>query len=103
MRAIAAVIALAIWCSSAQAQDPAKRGRAIAREFCAPCHAIGKTGTSRDAGAPPFRTLGSNFSLDEFPQRLQQGLSSGHPAMPTFKFKGADARALRAYLRTIQQ
>jgi mono/diheme cytochrome c family protein len=85
-------------------QDPKLRGRAIAKEFCSSCHAIGKIGTSPHVGAPPLRALGDSFNLDEFPARLQQGiLTSGHPDMPTFKLKPRDARALRAYLRSIQE
>jgi cytochrome c len=89
--------------SAAQAQDPARHGRALVAEFCASCHAIGKTGKSPHASAPPFRTLGRSFDLDELPRRLVRGISSSHPDMPEFKFSVDDARAVRAYLRTIQQ
>jgi len=89
--------------SAAQAQDPARHGRALVTEFCARCHAIGKTGKSPHASAPPFRTLGRSFDLDDLPRRLVRGISSDHPDMPEFKFGVDDARAVRAYLRTIQQ
>jgi cytochrome c len=94
---------LAVGACAAQAQDPASRGRALVREFCSPCHAIGKSGNSPHKSAPPFRTLGRSFDLDQFPRRLERGISSGHPDMPEFKFSGDDARAVRDYLRTIQQ
>ena len=32
----------------------------------------------------------------------REGLTSGHPDMPTFRFTREDARALTAYLRSIQ-
>jgi mono/diheme cytochrome c family protein len=89
--------------SAAHAQDPSKRGRALLTEFCARCHAIGKTGKSPHAAAPPFRTLGNSFDLDHFAGELQRGLTPGHPDMPAFKFNETDARAVSAYLRTIQQ
>jgi len=89
--------------STAQAQDPAQRGRALLKEFCASCHAIGKTGNSPMRGALPFRMLSRSFDLDQFPRLLERGLSSSHPTMPEFKFSGRDARAATAYLRTIQQ
>lgn len=94
---------LAVGVCAAQAQDPANRGRALVREFCSACHAIGKSGNSPHKSAPPFRTLGRSFDLDQFPRRLERGISAGHPDMPEFKFKGDDARAVRDYLRTIQQ
>jgi len=89
--------------SAAQAQDPIRHGRALLKEYCARCHAVGKIGKSRHQSAPPFRTLGRSFDLDQFPRRLERGISSDHPDMPEFKFSEDDARAVSAYLRTIQQ
>jgi mono/diheme cytochrome c family protein len=79
-----------------------RQGVALADRMCAPCHAIGKTGASPHAGAPAFRDLGNRVDLDEFPHRLREGVTSGHPDMPTFRFSREDARALTAYLRSIQ-
>jgi mono/diheme cytochrome c family protein len=92
-----------IGAGSAAAQDPERRGRAVVAEFCVRCHAVGKTGKSPHAGAPPFRTLGRSFDLDQFPRLLERGISSGHPDMPEFKFSLDDALAVSAYLRSIQQ
>ena len=90
--------------SSAPAQDdPVSHGQMLAAEFCGRCHAIGARGKSRRTDAPPCRTLGRKIDLDEFPRALERGISSGHPDMPDFKFGQEDARALRAYLRSIQQ
>ena len=97
------LLALVILGSAAQAQDPSRHGRAILQEFCARCHAIGKTGNSPQRNALPFRTLGRSFDLDQFPRLLERGISSGHPDMPEFKFSEDDAHAVRAYLQTIQQ
>ena len=49
-----------------------------------------------------FRDLGNRVDLDDFTQQLREGLTSGHPDMPTFRFTREDARALTAYLRSIQ-
>jgi mono/diheme cytochrome c family protein len=89
--------------SAAQAQNPMRRGRALLTEFCGRCHAIGKHGDSPRQGAPPFRTLIRSFDVDQFPQLLERGISSNHPTMPTFKFSEDDARAVSAYLRTLQK
>jgi mono/diheme cytochrome c family protein len=94
--------ALLILGCAAQAQDPSRRGRAILKDNCGRCHAIGKTGASPMAAAPPFRTLGSSFELDAFAADLQRGILAGHPDMPEFRFGDDDARAVVAYLRTIQ-
>ncbi len=103
MRLIVFLLAFLAFGLAAQAQDPARHGRILLKEYCASCHAIGKTGKSRHVGAPPFRTLGRSFDLDQFARVLERGISSGHPDMPEFKFNEEDALAVRAYLRTIQQ
>ena len=103
MRALTAIIALGFLSAPASAQDPARHGRALLKEFCGACHAVGLRDRSRHVGAPPFRTLGRSFDLDDFPRLLARGVSSGHPDMPEFRFSGEDARDARAYLRTIQQ
>jgi mono/diheme cytochrome c family protein len=92
-----------VFAGTANAQNSERRGRAVVLEFCARCHAIGKTGKSPHASAPPFRTLGRSFDLDQFPRLLERGISSGHPDMPEFKLSADDALAVSAYLRTIQQ
>lgn len=96
-------LALSVPTSAAFAQDPSDIGRALLQRSCASCHAIGKTGDSPNAGAPPFRTLGRSYDLDQFPRQLQRGVVSGHPDMPEFKFNEADARAAGVYLRSIQE
>jgi mono/diheme cytochrome c family protein len=87
----------------AHAQDPVRQGRLILKDFCADCHSIGKRGDSPQAGATPFRMLGRSFVLDQFARELERGLLAGHPNMPEFKLSSDDARAVSAYLRTIQQ
>src|SRR5262245_16753493 len=79
-----------------------RQGRTLAERLCGDCHAIEKTGTSPQPPAPAFRELGDRVDLDDFTNRLREGLTSGHPDMPTFCFTREDARALTAYLRSIQ-
>ena len=109
MRTIAFAIALSAGVSAASAQEPsekltglARQGRALADRLCAQCHAAGRSGLSPHAGAPPFRKLGDRVDLDAFQNQLRDHFSSGHPDMPTFHFTRNDARALTAYLRSIQ-
>jgi len=103
MRAIIVIVALGVLTSPASAQDPVRHGRALLKEFCGSCHAVGLRDRSRHAGAPPFRTLGRSFDLDGFPRLLARGISSDHPDMPEFRFSREDARDATAYLRTIQR
>jgi mono/diheme cytochrome c family protein len=100
---IASLLAPLILDFAAQAQDPAERGRALLTEFCSRCHAIRNTDKSRNRLAPPFRTLGRSFDLDQFSRQIERGISSSHPDMPEVKFSEEEARAVTAYLRSIQQ
>jgi mono/diheme cytochrome c family protein len=109
MRTIAITAALFTAVSAATAQESAEKltglarqGRALADRLCAQCHAVGRSGLSPHAGAPPFRKLGDRVDLDTFQNQLRDHFSSGHPDMPTFHFTRNDARALTAYLRSIQ-
>ena len=87
----------------AAADGPVPRGRALAQQFCASCHATGRDDPSPHVGAPPFRDIGRTVDVDSLPRRLERGLASIHPDMPEFRFTPDDARAFRDYLRTIQQ
>jgi cytochrome c len=102
-----AVLAVLMTAAVAQAQnetqDPIARGQGLAKEFCSECHAIGRTGDSSNEAAPSFRRLDQSVDLDEFIGRLRDGLVSGHPDMPEFKFNAADARAMRDYIRSVQE
>jgi mono/diheme cytochrome c family protein len=82
--------------------EPTDRGRALVAELCSACHATGKTGNSPHAGAPAFRELGERVELDTFADRLREGLQSTHADMPSFRFSRNDARAVIAYLRSLQ-
>ncbi len=98
-----AILTLVLAVPAAQARDPAGHGRALVKEFCGPCHAVGRRGKSPRAGAPPLREIGRNYDLDGIAERLQRGISSSHPDMPEFIFDRADAQAVQAYLRSIQR
>ncbi len=89
--------------TQAQVQDPIRHGRALVGEFCSRCHAVARFGKSPNRNAVPFRTLGRNFDLDQFPRLLARGISSTHPDMPEIKFSEDDAHDAAAYLRSIQR
>jgi cytochrome c len=80
-----------------------QHGKELLQSMCGRCHATGMTGKSPLADAPPFRTFGDDKLYDnDFAERLQNGLSTIHPAMPTFQFSRADAEAAVNYLKSIQ-
>jgi cytochrome c len=79
-----------------------QRGRALAEQMCSQCHAVGRSGESPHANAPPFRRLDRRVDLDSFMERLREGLMVDHPDMPTFRFTREHARGFVLYLRSIQ-
>ena len=102
-----AILLLLVATSTALAEDSSsspleQRGRALAESMCSQCHAVRKRGQSPHVGAPAFRALDRRVDLDSFMGRLREGLTIGHPDMPTFRFTREDSRAFLLYLRSIQ-
>ena len=97
-----AVLFLAIFVPATAAQD-VKRGETLLTRDCGPCHAVGRTGDSPRKDAPAFRTLGKLYPIDSLEEALGEGIMSGHPDMPEFKFDADDVGAIIAYLKSIQQ
>jgi mono/diheme cytochrome c family protein len=98
------VLTVCAWGTAAHALDSEQqRGKAVLATLCGRCHAVGQRGQSAHADAPPFRTLGDSKLYDnDFAARLEDGLSTIHPEMPTFRFSRADAEAAVNYLKSIQ-
>jgi len=103
MRGALVLLALLAVGGSAAAQ-PAElaRGEMLVRRHCAGCHAIGAVGVSPDKAAPPFRNLHTRYQIDDLAEALAEGLLTGHPAMPEFRFSPKDVRSIIAYLKSFQ-
>jgi len=86
-----------------QDADALKRGEALLTNECSRCHATGRTGESRHPQAPLFRTLSKRYPIESLEEALGEGLISGHPDMPEFKFESDDVGAIIAYLKAIQE
>jgi mono/diheme cytochrome c family protein len=90
----------------AQAQDKRaieRRGEGLLTANCSSCHAVGRAGNSPKPEAPPFRTLGQRYPIEVLAEALAEGLSSGHPDMPEYRFDIDDVDAILAYLESIQE
>ncbi len=98
------VLMVCAWANAGHALDSEqRRGKALLSTLCGRCHAVGQRGQSAHADAPPFRTLGDSKLYDnDFAARLQDGLSTIHPDMPSFRFSREDAEAAVNYLKVIQ-
>jgi cytochrome c len=100
---LAYLLLLTIAAVGQAAEGGTRRGKTLLEAMCARCHATGRAGRSPHPDAPPFRTFGDDKLYDnDFAQRLEDGLSTIHPDMPTFHFSREDAEAAVDYLRSIQ-
>jgi mono/diheme cytochrome c family protein len=82
-----------------------ERGRAYAQRHCATCHAIGPTGSSPYAAAPPFRTLHERYDVEALAEALAEGMIVGHGGarqMPQFTLSPAEIDDLLAYLKSLE-
>ena len=78
------------------------RGVAYAQANCSGCHAIGATDESPLPAAPPFRTLGLRYPVDDLAEAFAEGMDTAHPAMPEFVMSTEENSDLIAYLKSIQ-
>jgi cytochrome c len=81
----------------------AQRGFVIVRTNCSRCHAIGKVGESPLSVAPPFRTLHERYPVDDLQEPLAEGIITGHPTMPEFRFDPGQVGDIIAYLKSLEQ
>lgn len=96
-----ALAALAL-CADAYADPAADAGRGLVQRNCSQCHAIGRTDESPLAGAPPFRDFSRSYPIEDLAEALAEGILTGHPAMPEFRFEPDEVRAIIKYLESIQ-
>ncbi|MET0907799.1 MAG: cytochrome c [Tardiphaga sp.] len=88
---------------AAQADREQQRAKAMLENLCGRCHAVGRVGKSPNPLAPPFRNFGEKLYDTDMVQRLQDGLTTVHKDMPTFRFNRHEATAAVNYLRSIQK
>ena len=102
--AVAIVLALAP--SQARGEEvlspAAQRGWVIVRTNCSRCHAVGKAGDSPLPIAPPFRTLHERYPVEDLQEPLAEGIVTGHPTMPEFRFDLGQVGDIIAYLKSLE-
>ncbi len=105
MRLPLAITAALLLASPALAAGNPARGKDIAEKKCAICHAVGPTGESASAKAPPFRTLSERYPIDSLQEALAEGITVGHDgmAMPEFRMEPREIDDFLAYLKSINK
>jgi mono/diheme cytochrome c family protein len=105
-RSLLVMIISLLWSTLAHGRidEEHRDGKEMLQKMCARCHAVGKTGGSPNKLAPPFRSFTEEKLYDSsFRERLQNGLISIHPFMPTFRFNGENAEEVLNYMKSIQE
>lgn len=92
---------LALASAPVHADRLAREGHALAVKRCGACHATGKTGASPLAAAPPFRSLAYRYPVETLDEALAEGITVGHPDMPSDPWEPADIKRFIAYLNSI--
>jgi cytochrome c len=80
-------------------------GRTFAEANCSRCHAVGETGDSPYAPAPPFRTLSERYPIENLAEALAEGIGVTHGGdvqMPEFVLTPEEIDNLLAYLESLQ-
>ncbi|MGA7072781.1 MAG: cytochrome c [Bradyrhizobium sp.] len=89
-------------CASSGSASNAEQGKRLALTYCAKCHAIDKVSASPLKIAPPFRTLHERYPVGMLEESLAEGIVTGHPAMPEFRFEGDQIGDFMAFLKTLE-
>jgi len=79
------------------------QGRRLAQANCARCHSIDKVGRSPLSIAPPFRTLHERYPVEDLEEPLAEGIMTGHPSMPEFRFDPDQIADFIAFLKTLEK
>jgi cytochrome c len=79
-----------------------EQGKRLALTWCAKCHAIDKLSPSPLKIAPPFRELHERYPVDMLQEALAEGLVTGHPTMPEFRFDADQVGDFIAFLKTLE-
>jgi cytochrome c len=95
------IVPLAVMMTLPAAAQDIRNGRAIAREHCAQCHAVGATGRSRRPAATPFRLIPGRYPVEALEEAFGEGITGSHKGMPDFQFDPADIDDLLAYIRSL--
>jgi cytochrome c len=105
---LAAALAILAFAPSPAKSDevlspPAQRGLVLVRADCAKCHSVERIGASPLKIAPAFRTLHLRYRVEDLQESLAEGIITGHPTMPEFRFDPGQVGDVIAYLKSLER
>ncbi|MFN4281570.1 MAG: c-type cytochrome [Alphaproteobacteria bacterium] len=87
---------------AAEMSSDTERGLMLVKTHCAECHSINKAGPSPSSIAPPFRDLHKRYPVENLEESFAEGISTGHPSMPQFRFEADQIEDLIAFLKSLE-
>jgi len=90
--------------NGADALSPAaQRGLVLVRTHCGSCHSVDKVSDSPLKIAPPLRALHTHYPVEDLEEPLAEGIITGHPTMPEFRFDPGQVGDIIGYLKSLEQ
>ncbi|WP_411286928.1 c-type cytochrome [Phenylobacterium sp.] len=83
-------------------QDSADRGRQLAQQTCARCHAVGAAGESSQRRAPTFRALSGRYVSVSLQRKLTEIAETGHYDMPALLLHSDQVEDVVAYINSFE-
>ncbi len=99
---IASLIPVVVLLGTPASAGDVQRGRHLALVHCVRCHSIDRSSPSSFPAAPPFRTLHTRYPVEDLEEPLAEGLVTGHPSMPEFRFEPDQIADFIAFLKSLQ-
>src|ERR671916_3001042 len=98
------LLAMALLVPAADLRSPGvNRGRALVETNCSGCHAVGRADTSPMPDAPPLREVHQRYPVEHLAEALAEGLTTGHPDKPAFRFDAREVDDIIEYLRSLER
>jgi len=95
-----ALLAAATGRLQAQEEGDLRKGRVLARDVCAACHAIDKGRPSPNADAPTFEAIASSPGMSG--RALAVALRRAHRTMPNFVIEGDELTNIITYILSLK-
>jgi cytochrome c len=98
------LLAMALLMTAADLRSPGvERGHALVESNCSGCHAVGRADASPMPDAPPLREVHHRYPVEFLAEALAEGLTTGHPGKPVFKFDAREVDDILDYLESLER
>jgi mono/diheme cytochrome c family protein len=98
------LLAIALFILAADVRNGGEeRGRILITLNCSGCHAVGRADVSPLPDAPPLREVHQRYPVEHLAEALAEGLTTGHPGKPAFRFDAREVNDIIEYLKSLER